>query len=32
MMADVKPAIIAELWNDIGEVKASVSNHLSGVD
>lgn len=32
MMADVDPAIIAELWDDIGLVKASVSNHLSGSD
>lgn len=30
MMADVDPAIISELWQDIGEVKASVNNHLSG--
>lgn len=30
MMADVDPAIITELWDDIGLVKASVSNHLSG--
>jgi DNA-binding MarR family transcriptional regulator len=32
MMADVEPAVIAELWKDIGEIKTSVSNHLSGVD
>lgn len=32
MMADVEPAIISELWRDIGEVKSSVSNHLSGAD
>ncbi|MGZ9721887.1 MarR family winged helix-turn-helix transcriptional regulator [Rhizobium miluonense] len=32
MMADVDPAIITELWQDIGEVKTSVSNHLSGND
>lgn len=32
MMADVDPAIITELWDDIGLVKASVSNHLSGSD
>ncbi len=30
MMADVDPAIIGELWTDIGVVKASVNNHLSG--
>jgi len=30
MMADVDPAIIAELWKDIGWVKSSVNNHLSG--
>jgi hypothetical protein len=29
-MADVDPTIIAELWKDIGEVKSSVNNHLSG--
>ena len=32
MMADVDKAIITELWDDIGLVKASVSNHLSGSD
>ncbi|MCZ3377991.1 MarR family winged helix-turn-helix transcriptional regulator [Rhizobium sp. AG207R] len=32
MMADVEPAIVSELWRDIGAVKSSVSNHLSGVD
>jgi DNA-binding MarR family transcriptional regulator len=32
MMADVDPAIVTELWNDIGAVKSSVSNHLSGSD
>lgn len=30
MMADVDPAILSELWTDVGAVKASVSNHLSG--
>jgi DNA-binding MarR family transcriptional regulator len=30
LMADVDPTIIAELWKDIGEVKSSVNNHLSG--
>lgn len=30
MMADVDPVIISELWKDIGEVKSSVNNHLSG--
>ncbi|MBB3611292.1 MarR family transcriptional regulator [Rhizobium sp. BK602] len=30
LMADVDPAIIAELWKDIGAVKSSVNNHLSG--
>jgi DNA-binding MarR family transcriptional regulator len=30
MMADVDPATIAELWDDIGAVKGSVNNHLSG--
>jgi len=30
MLGDVDPAIIAELWTDIGAVKSSVSNHLSG--
>jgi len=30
MMADVDPAIVSELWQDIGEVKGSVNNHLSG--
>jgi DNA-binding MarR family transcriptional regulator len=32
MMADVDPSIISELWADIGKVKNSVSNHLSGSD
>ncbi|MDE1994814.1 MAG: MarR family transcriptional regulator [Rhizobiaceae bacterium] len=32
MMADVDPAIVTELWKDIGEVKSSVNNHLSGAD
>lgn len=32
MMADVDPAIVDELWRDIGLVKSSVSNHLSGGD
>jgi DNA-binding MarR family transcriptional regulator len=32
MMADVDPAIISELWQDIGVVKSSASNHLSGAD
>jgi len=31
-MADVDPSIISELWADIGKVKNSVSNHLSGSD
>ncbi|GAJ93958.1 MarR family transcriptional regulator [Agrobacterium sp. SHOUNA12C] len=30
LMADVEPIIIAGLWKDIGEVKSSVNNHLSG--
>ncbi|MGV1834333.1 MarR family winged helix-turn-helix transcriptional regulator [Rhizobium rhizogenes] len=30
LMADVEPTIIAGLWKDIGEVKSSVNNHLSG--
>ena len=30
MMADVDPDILAELWQDIGAVKSSVNNHLSG--
>ena len=32
MMADVDPTIVTELWKDIGEVKSSVNNHLSGAD
>ncbi|SMF37328.1 DNA-binding transcriptional regulator, MarR family [Xaviernesmea oryzae] len=30
IMADVDPAAIASLWSEIGAVKASASNHLSG--
>ncbi|CDZ53746.1 MarR family winged helix-turn-helix transcriptional regulator [Neorhizobium galegae] len=30
IMADVDPAMIASLWSEIGAVKASASNHLSG--
>lgn len=30
MLADVDPAIVTELWTDIGTVKESVRNHLSG--
>jgi DNA-binding MarR family transcriptional regulator len=32
LLGDVEPKIISELWTDIGAVKASVSNHLSGTD
>jgi DNA-binding MarR family transcriptional regulator len=32
MLGDVDPRIISELWTDIGAVKASASNHLSGTD
>ncbi|MDO1584623.1 MarR family winged helix-turn-helix transcriptional regulator [Rhizobium oryzicola] len=30
MMADVDPAVISHLWHDVGRVKSSVANHLSG--
>lgn len=30
IMADVEPAAIAALWSEIGAVKTSASNHLSG--
>ena len=30
IMADVDPSMIASLWLEIGSVKASASNHLSG--
>jgi DNA-binding MarR family transcriptional regulator len=30
MMADVDPLAIAALWSEIGEIKSSASNHLSG--
>jgi DNA-binding MarR family transcriptional regulator len=30
IMADVDPAMISSLWVEIGAVKASASNHLSG--
>ncbi|NTF88201.1 MarR family transcriptional regulator [Agrobacterium rhizogenes] len=30
LMADFEPTIIAGLWKDIGEVKSSVNNRLSG--
>jgi DNA-binding MarR family transcriptional regulator len=30
MMADVDRSILSELWTDIGVIKASVNNHVSG--
>lgn len=30
LMADVDRAMVADLWSDIGRVKTSVRNHLSG--
>jgi len=30
IMADVDPDMVSSLWNEIGAVKASASNHLSG--
>ena len=30
IMADVDPDMVASLWSEIGAVKASASNHLSG--
>jgi len=30
IMADVDPAMISSLWAEIGAVKSSASNHLSG--
>lgn len=31
MMGDVDPAVIKTLWSEIGDIKTSASNHLSGV-